>query len=39
MNALENMDRKKLTLAGLIVAAIFLFFINIGHHSKFKLRS
>jgi ABC-type uncharacterized transport system involved in gliding motility auxiliary subunit len=29
MNALENMDRKKLTLAGLIVAAIFLFFINI----------
>jgi ABC-type uncharacterized transport system involved in gliding motility auxiliary subunit len=29
MNALENMDRKKLTIAGLIVAAIFLFFINI----------
>jgi ABC-type uncharacterized transport system involved in gliding motility auxiliary subunit len=29
MSALENMDRKKLTIAGLIVAAVFLFFINI----------
>ncbi|HJO85579.1 MAG TPA: GldG family protein, partial [Rhodospirillales bacterium] len=29
MQALENMDRKKLTIAGLVVAAIFLFFVNI----------
>ncbi|HIF58711.1 MAG TPA: ABC transporter [Rhodospirillales bacterium] len=29
MNALENMGRKKLTVAGMVVAAIFLFFINI----------
>lgn len=29
MQVLENMDRKKLTIAGMIVAAIFLFFINI----------
>ncbi|MBT4590326.1 MAG: ABC transporter [Rhodospirillaceae bacterium] len=29
MQALDNMDRKKLTIAGLVVAAIFLFFINI----------
>ena len=29
MQALENMDRKKLTIAGLVVAAIFLFVVNI----------
>ena len=29
MNVLENMGRKKLTVAGMVVAAIFLFFINI----------
>jgi ABC-type uncharacterized transport system involved in gliding motility auxiliary subunit len=29
MNALQNMDRKALTIAGLIVAAVFLFFTNI----------
>ena len=29
MNALGNMSRKKLTIAGMVVAAIFLFFVNI----------
>lgn len=29
MNALNNMDRKSLTVAGLVVAGIFLFFVNI----------
>ncbi|MEK9679736.1 MAG: Gldg family protein [Rhodospirillaceae bacterium] len=29
MNALQNMDRKALAIAGLIVAAVFLFFANI----------
>jgi ABC-type uncharacterized transport system involved in gliding motility auxiliary subunit len=29
MNALQNMDRKALAIAGLIVAAVFLFFTNI----------
>ena len=29
MQVLENMDRKKLTIAGLVVAAVFLFFVNI----------
>jgi ABC-type uncharacterized transport system involved in gliding motility auxiliary subunit len=29
MNVLENIGRKKLTIAGIVVAAIFLFFINI----------
>ena len=29
MQILENMDRKKLTIAGLVVAAVFLFFVNI----------
>ena len=29
MNALENISRKKLTIAGMVVAAIFLFFVNI----------
>jgi len=29
MQSLQNMDRKKLTVAGLVVAALFLFFLNI----------
>ena len=29
MNALENISRKKLTIAGMVVAAIFLFFVNV----------
>ena len=37
MQALENMDRKKLTIAGMVVAAIFLFFVNIW--SSLELRT
>ncbi|MDP6926059.1 MAG: Gldg family protein, partial [Rhodospirillales bacterium] len=29
MSALEKMDRKKLSIASLIVAAVFFFFLNI----------
>ena len=36
MNFLRNMDRKQITVSGIIVAAIFLFFVNILATSEIK---